>query len=189
MSRISTQPPDGFAEFVTARSHALLRAAWLLTGDAGRAEDLLQVALARSWRHWGRIAGGNAEGYVRRVLFTAYLSWWRRQGRDEIPSAAPPERVSADDVAGDSARRDGLRRALAGLTRRQRAVIVLRYVEDRSVADTAELLGCSEGTVKTLAFRALATLRSDTTIRSLLGGEGRQREPMIAEGVERHDES
>ena len=189
MSRTIGPPPDGFAEFVTARSHALLRAAWLLTGDAGRAEDLLQVALARSWRHWGRIAEGSAEGYVRRVLFTAYLSWWRRQGRAEIPSAALPERASPQDVAADSARRDGLRRALAGLTRRQRAVIVLRYVEDRTVADTAELLGCSEGTVKTLAFRALATLRRDAAVRSLLGGEGRTREPIIANGVECHDES
>lgn len=129
MSRTATQPPDGFAEFVTARSHALLRAAWLLTGDAGRAEDLLQVALARSWRHWGRIAESNAEGYVRRVLFTAYLSGWRRQWRAEVPSAAPPERASTEDVAAATASRDGLRRALAGLTRRQRAVVILRYVE------------------------------------------------------------
>ncbi len=189
MSRTATQPPDGFAAFVTARSHALLRAAWLLTGDAGRAEDLLQVALARSWRHWGRIAEGNAEGYVRRVLFTAYLSGWRRQGRVEVPSAAPPERASGEDVAAESARRDGLRRALAGLTRRQRAVVVLRYVEDRSVADTAALLGCSEGTVKTLAFRALATLRADPTVRSLLGDEGQAREPFTAKGAEHRDES
>jgi RNA polymerase sigma-70 factor (sigma-E family) len=161
-------PPDGFAEFVTARSHALLRAAWLLTGDAGKAEDLLQAALARSWQHWGRIASGNPEAYVRRVLFTTYLNWWRRAWRAEVPSAAPPDLASGDDVAASSASRDGLRRALAGLSRRQRAVVVLRYVEDRSVADTADLLGCTEGTVKTLAFRALATLRADATVRSLL---------------------
>src|SRR3954447_6626812 len=66
-------PPEGFAEFVAARSHVLLRAAWLLTGDAGRAEDLLQTALARSWQQWDRIAeGGNPEGYVRRVLYNTY---------------------------------------------------------------------------------------------------------------------
>jgi RNA polymerase sigma-70 factor (sigma-E family) len=167
-------PPDGFAEFVAARSHVLLRAAWLLTGDAGRAEDLLQVALARSWRHWDRIASGNPEAYVRRVLFTTYLSWWRRQWRTEIPSAVPPERVSPHDVATESVRRDGLRRALAGLTPRQRAVVVLRYVEDRSVADTAELLACSEGTGKTLAFRALTTLRADASVRSLLAADGEE---------------
>jgi RNA polymerase sigma-70 factor (sigma-E family) len=174
-------PPDGFAEFVVARSHVLLRAAWLLTSDAGKAEDLLQVALARSWRSWGRIADGNAEAYVRRVLFTTYLSWWHRQWRAEIPTASVPDRAGPDDVAGDSARRDGLRRALAGLTRRQRAVVVLRYVEDRSVAETAELLACSEGTVKTLAFRALAALRADATIRSLLAANGEEHasEPQI----------
>lgn len=160
--------PVDFAEFVTARSHALLRAAWLLTGDDGKAEDLLQVALARSWRHWRRIAAGNPEGYVRRVLFTTYLSAWRRQWRGEIPSAFPPDRAGPHDLAEALAARDGVRRALAGLTRRQRAVVVLRYVEDRSVLETADLLGCSEGTVKTLAFRALATLRADDTVRSLL---------------------
>lgn len=167
-------PPDGFAEFVAARSHVLLRAAWLLTGDTAKAEDLLQTALARSWQHWGRIAAANPEGYVRRVLFTTYLSWWRRHWRAEVPSAAPPERAGTDDVAGESGSRDSVHRALAGLTRRQRAVIVLRYVEDRSVADTAALLGCSEGTVKTLAFRALNCLRADATVRSLLTGDGEE---------------
>lgn len=188
MSRTPAPPPDDFAEFVGARSHALLRAAWLLTGDAGRAEDLLQVALARSWRHWSRIAEGNAEGYVRRVLFTAYLSWWRRERRIEVPSQALPELASPQDVAADSASRDGLRRALAGLSRRQRAVIVLRYVEDRSVADTAELLGCSEGTVKTLAFRGLAALRADPSVRSLLAmGEQSTTNPSPIKGVDHHD--
>ncbi len=174
MNRAPAPPPEGFAEFVAARSHVLLRAAWLLTGDAGKAEDLLQVALARSWRNWERIVDGNTESYVRRVLFTTYLSWWRRQWRAEIPSAAPPDRASTDDVAADAVRRDGLRRALAGLTRRQRAVIILRYVEDRSVADTAALLACSQGTVKTLAFRALTALRADASVRSLLTADGEE---------------
>ena len=165
-------PPDGFAEFVAARSHVLLRAAWLLSGDTGKAEDLLQIALTRTWQHWSRISQGNPEGYVRRVLFNTYLSWWRRHWRSEVSRAAPPERPSTEDVAAGSASRDGLRRALAGLTRRQRAVIVLRYVEDRSVAETAQLLGCSEGTVKTLASRALNTLRADAAVRSLLTGGG-----------------
>ncbi|GAA3455285.1 SigE family RNA polymerase sigma factor [Dactylosporangium matsuzakiense] len=166
-------PPEGFAEFVAARSHVLLRAAWLLTGDAANAEDLLQTALARSWRHWERIAAaGNPEAYVRRVLFHTYLSWWRRRWRGELPSAAPPDRAGADDIAAASAARDGVRRALARLTPRQRAVVVLRYIEDRTVAETAELLGCSSGTVKTLAFRALETLRADATVRALLTGEG-----------------
>jgi DNA-directed RNA polymerase specialized sigma24 family protein len=85
-------------------------------------------------------------------------------------------------VAADSVRRETLRRALAGLTRRQRAVLVLRYVEDRSVADTAGLLECSEGTVKTLAFRALTTLRADASVRSLLSayGDEQAHEPQAA---------
>ncbi|MFI5916696.1 SigE family RNA polymerase sigma factor [Dactylosporangium sp. NPDC051541] len=166
-------PPEGFAEFVAARSHVLLRAAWLLTGDAAAAEDLLQTALARSWRHWDRIAAaGHPEAYVRRVLYNTYLSWWRRHWRGELPTAAPPERAGPEDIAAASAARDGLRRALARLTPRQRAVVVLRYVEDRTVAETAELLGCSAGTVKTLAFRALETLRADAAVRSLLTAEG-----------------
>ena len=167
MDRLS-EPPTGFAEFVAARSPALLRAAWLLTGDVGRAEDLLQVAFARAWRHWSRIADGNPEGYVRRVLFRSYLNWWRRGWRAEVPTSVPPERASDHDVAGDLASRDAIHGALRGLTRRQRAVVIARYVDDRSVAETAELLGCSPGTVKALAFRALATLRADPTIGALL---------------------
>ncbi len=166
-----TSAPDGFAEFVAARSHALLRVAWLLCGDTDKAEDLLQTALIRAWPHWHRIADSNPEAYVRRVLFTAYLSSWRRRWRFEVPSAAPPDRAGPDDVAAESASRDGLRRALAALSPRQRAVLILRYVEDRSVAETAQLLGCSDGTVKKLAFRALAALQADPNVRALLGDE------------------
>jgi RNA polymerase sigma-70 factor (sigma-E family) len=176
------EPPTGFAEFVAARSRVLLRAAWLLTGDAGRAEDLLQVAFARAWRHWSRIADGNPEGYVRQVLFRSYLNWWRRGWRAEVPTSRPPERPSDEDMAGDLASRDGIHRALRGLTRRQRAVVISRYVEDRSVAETADLLGCSQGTVKALAFRALATLRADPSIRPLLT-TGQEPD---TEGVEHH---
>ncbi|RKN42140.1 SigE family RNA polymerase sigma factor [Micromonospora endolithica] len=154
-------PPEGFAEFVTARSDALLRSAWLLTGDTGRAEDLLQTVLADAWRRWAAIAAvGHPEAYLRRALFTTYVSWWRRRWRGEIPGP-PPDEPGYGDMAGDSANRDALRRALARLTRQQRAVVVLRYVEDLSVEQTAELLGCSPGTVKVQASRALRTLRAD----------------------------
>jgi RNA polymerase sigma-70 factor (sigma-E family) len=155
-------PPDGFAEFVAGRSATLLRAAWLLTGDAGRAEDLLQTALAATWRHWRRVAeSGDPEAYVRKALFRTYVSWWRRRWRDEVPTAELPERPQPHDLAGEHAGRDMVRRALAGLTRQQRAVVVLRYAEDRSVAETAALLDCSPQTVKVQASRALARLRSD----------------------------
>ncbi len=153
--------PDGFAEFVAGRSSALLRAAWLLTGDSGKAEDLLQTVLAQVWPKWSRIAaGGNPEAYLRRALFTTYLSWWRRRWRFEV-SQAPPESGDRTDLAGDSANRDVVRRALAGLSRQQRAVVVLRYLEDLSIAETAELLGCSTATVKVQSARALAALRVD----------------------------
>jgi DNA-directed RNA polymerase specialized sigma24 family protein len=75
-----------FADFVAVASPGLLRSAWLLTGDAGRAEDLLQTALAKTWRHWTRVVqAGNPEAYVRRVVFTTYVSWWRRRWRAEVP--------------------------------------------------------------------------------------------------------
>jgi len=153
---------DGFAEFVSARSGTLLRAAWLLTGDAGRAEDLLQTALAEVWPRWAQVVGGGSpEAYVRRVLFTTFLSWRRRRWRFEVPAAQPPDTGTDSDVAGEAAERDAVRRALARLSRQQRAVVVLRYVEDLSVAETAEVLCCSEPTVKVQAGRALAALRAD----------------------------
>jgi RNA polymerase sigma-70 factor (sigma-E family) len=160
------QAPDGFAEFVAARSGALLRSAWLLTGDIGKAEDLLQTVLAKAWRRWSAIAEtGAVEAYLRRALFTTYVSWWRRRWRAELPSATPPDRAGAGDVATEAANRDAVRRALARLSRQQRAVVVLRYVEDLSVQNTAELLGCSTGTVRVQALRALRSLRADPDLR------------------------
>jgi RNA polymerase sigma-70 factor (sigma-E family) len=161
----SPAPPDGFAAFVAARSPALLRAAWLLTGDAGRAEDLLQTVLAKAWRRWRRIADGSPEAYVRQAMFNTYASWWRRRWRAEVPAPVVPDRGVHDDLAGETANRDAVRRALGRLTRQQRAIVVLRYVEDLSVAETAAILGCSPGTVKTLASRALAVLRTDPHLR------------------------
>jgi RNA polymerase sigma-70 factor (sigma-E family) len=162
MGRGATVPPEGFAEFVAARSAPLLRAAWLLTGEQRRAEDLLQTALAVAWRRWSRVVdAGSPEAYVRRVLFTTYVTWWRRRWRHELPFAALPEPPGAADHAGAVVLRDAVRRALARLSRQQRAVVVLRYVEDLTVAQTAQVLGCSEGTVRVQASRALAVLRTD----------------------------
>ncbi|MCW2503427.1 MAG: polymerase sigma24 factor [Actinomycetia bacterium] len=155
------EAPAGFAEFVAARSPSLLRAAWLLTGDAGQAEDLLQTALARVWPRWARVsAAGDPEAYVRRVLFTTYATWWRRRWRGEVPVADLPDRASATDVSDALLQRDAVAAALAGLSRGQRAVVVLRYVEDQTEAQTAAILGCSTGTVKSQASRALARLRA-----------------------------
>jgi RNA polymerase sigma-70 factor (sigma-E family) len=160
------EPPVGFVEFVTARSDALLRSAWLLTGDAGRAEDLLQMALTKAWRSWRTIQQAQSpEAYVRRVIFTTYVSSWRRRWRAETPSSIVPDAADTHDVAADVATRDAVTRALAMLSRRSRAIVVLRYVEDRPVNEVAELLGCSPGTVKTLASRAMEVLRQDPHLR------------------------
>ncbi len=158
---------SGFDEFVATRGPALLRTAYLLTGDHGLAEDLLQTALAKSWFAWGRI-DGPPEPYVRRVLTTTYATWWRRRWRAERPAGELPDRPAA---AGPSVEdRDALWRALAVLPRRQRAVVVLRYYEDLSETDTAEALGISRGTVKSQASRALAALRRDPALTSTTGG-------------------
>jgi RNA polymerase sigma-70 factor (sigma-E family) len=160
-------PPDGFTEFVAARSATLMRAAWLLTGEQPLAEDLLQTALAATWRRWSRIsATDNPVRYVQQILMTTYLSWWRRRWRFEFPASEIPERPAGGlDHAANVAQRDAIRRALARLSRQQRAVVVLRYAEDLSVAQTAEVLGCSPNTVKVQASRALAVLRADMGLR------------------------
>jgi len=164
--------PDGFAEFVQSRSPSLLRAAWLLTGDVGKAEDLLQAVLARAWRNWRRIRhDGNPEAYVRRMLYTTYLSWWQRRWRGEVPAEVVPDGPALGDLAGESAIRDAMRRGLDRLSPRQRAVLVLRFLEDLSVAETAALLDCTAGTVKTQTSRALAAMRLDGDVRSLFTEE------------------
>ena len=154
--------PEGFAEFVATASPRLLRTAYLLTRDAGHAEDLLQTALARAWRAWGRIDGA-PEPYVRRIMVNTYATWWRRRWRTEAPTAVLPEPAAASpEDAVDQ--REWLWAALGKLPRRQRAAVVLRYYEDLPETEVAALLGCSVGTVKSQTSRALAKLRLDETI-------------------------
>ncbi|GGL13225.1 RNA polymerase sigma24 factor [Sphaerisporangium melleum] len=149
---------DGFREFVLARRQSLTRTAYLLTGDAHLAEDLLQSVLINVVGQWPKLsANGNPEAYTRKALVNQYISW-RRRLRREWPSADPPEHgVSYDEESVD---RIVLRQALAKLTRKQRAVIVLRFWEDLTEAQTAEALGCSVGNVKSQTHRALARLRT-----------------------------
>jgi RNA polymerase sigma-70 factor (sigma-E family) len=163
------EPPASFVDFVTARSDVLLRAAWLLTGDAGRAEDLLQTALAKAWRRWDLAeAASSPEAYVRRIIFTTHISWWRRRWRAEIPDAAVADRPASGDLAGEVATRDAVRRALLGLSHRSRAIVILRFVEDRPVAEVAELLGCSPATVKVQTGRAISALRRDPQLQFII---------------------
>ena len=150
-----------FDGFVAARSRSLLRTAYLLTHDHALAEDLVQTALAKAWFSWRRIQG-EPEPYVRRILVNTYASWWRRRWNGEQPTETLPERAAPDAVGG--ADPTDLWAAMDRLPRRMRAVVVLRYFEDLTEAQTADLLGCSVGTVKSQASKALAKLRIDPAL-------------------------
>jgi RNA polymerase sigma-70 factor (sigma-E family) len=154
----------GFDEFVAARSSGLLRTAYLLTHDHALAEDLLQTALTKAWFAWDRVSG-HPEPYVRKILVNTYASWWRRRWNGEVATGELPEAV-ADPHGGLAAAETGhdLWTAMGRLPRRQRAVVVLRYFEDLTEAETARLLGCSVGTVKSQASKALAKLRIDPAL-------------------------
>ncbi|MET7707231.1 SigE family RNA polymerase sigma factor [Micromonospora sp. NPDC005413] len=150
---------EQFREFVAARSAALLRTAYLLTGDWATAEDLLQTALTKTYLAWKRLGGIEAvEPYARRVMVNTSTSWWRRRWHGERPTEVLPERAGVDEIE-QQLDRDLLWRHLKELPNRQRAVLVLRYYEDMSEAQTAAMLDISPGTVKSQASRALATLR------------------------------
>ena len=160
------RPMDGvaweFDEFVRARTRALLRSAYLLTGDQHLAEDLVQDALVRAHRSWRNLhRSGNAEAYTRKIMYHLQLSRWRRRRVAEMSWGELPASsgTGVADHAPGTALRVSLQRALLQLAPRQRAVIVLRFFEDRTEAETADLLGCSVGTVKSQAFAALARLR------------------------------
>ncbi len=147
-----------FDDFVTARSSALLRTAYLLTGDRAAAEDLLETALTRAWLRWRRIAG-SPEADVRRILAATYLSGRQRE-RDEVP-AAEPSAAGVPDLTDEAGPGPDLWRAMGRLPRRQRAVVVLHYAEDLPEADTGRVLGCGIGTVTSEVGRALTQLRVD----------------------------
>ncbi|MEV6689953.1 SigE family RNA polymerase sigma factor [Micromonospora sp. NPDC051196] len=150
---------EEFRDFVTARSSALLRTAYLLTGDWGTAEDLLQTALTKTYLAWKRLGGIEAiEPYARRVMINTSTSWWRRRWHGERPSEMLPERAAVDEIE-QQLDRDVLWRHLRALPARQRAVLVLRFYEDLSESQTAAMLDISTGTVKSQTSRALATLR------------------------------
>ena len=147
--------PDGFADFRVARQAALLRTAYLLTGDAHDAEDLVQSALVKVVPHWRRIRD-DPEPYVRRVLLRENVSRWRRRRWRETSTSEPPEAIAH---AVDHDELMTVRAALATLAPRQRAVVVLRYYEGCTEAEIADHLGIAPGTVKSHAREALARLR------------------------------
>lgn len=148
-----------FTEFARTNTPSLLRAAYLITGDGHLAEDLVQTALARTHRAWRRIEEGNASAYTRKIMYHLQVSWWRRRKVNEQLSDTIADKPTKGDSAEDVALQLTVRKALMGLSKMQRAVVVLRFFEDRDVAETAEILACSTGTVKTHTFRALGQLR------------------------------
>jgi RNA polymerase sigma-70 factor (sigma-E family) len=153
---------EDFRRFVSARQRALLRTAWLLTGNWASAEDLVQTALMRSWPHWSRVGGGaGADAYVRRVMVNQALSWRHRRWRDELPTEHLPEGASP---ASDDDLSLALLAVIRQLPARQRAVVVLRYFDDLTDAQTAAILSCSVGTVKSQTAKALASMRSNPAL-------------------------
>lgn len=151
---------ESFRDYVRVRLVSLGRTAYLLTGDAHLAEDLVQQTLIRVASHWERIvAGGDPDPYVRRTLYTQAVSWWRQRHREATePRETLPDR-SCPDPSRDIDTSLALRQALARLTPKQRAVLVLRFYEDLSEAQTAEVLHIATGTVKSQTRDALARLR------------------------------
>jgi len=146
--------------FAAARGEALVRFAFVLCGDSESAKDLAQSAFAKVMRRWPAIVhGGNPEAYMRRVIVTEHVSSHRRPWRRERATEQLPESRAHPDATGLVDDRDAAWRLLASLPRRQRAVLVLRYLEDWSDAQIGAALACSEVTVRSQASRALATLR------------------------------
>lgn len=159
---MSTLPVD-FAEFAAARQSHLLRAAYLLTGDRDAAQDLAQETLVRLLMAWPRVrAADDPFAYSRRTMLNLYLRSRRRRWHGERPQEILPERPAPDDHA-RADQRDLLNRALATLPPRQRAAVVLRQFEDLSEAETAQVMRCSTGTVKSLTSRGLSALRRHLT--------------------------
>jgi RNA polymerase sigma-70 factor (sigma-E family) len=151
----------------------MLRTAWLLTGgDWALAEDLAQAAFSEVWRHWTRVSVMEApEAYAHKVMLNTFLSW-RRRRRWTAEISAERLGVSPATTGGFATvdTREVLRHALRQLTTKQRAVITLRYFEDRSEVETAAIMGCAVGTVKSQASKAIAKLRKHPGLADVMTG-------------------
>lgn len=164
-----------FEEYMAARQPSLLRTAYLLTGDRHGAEDLVQTSLAKLYLAWDKVQRREmVDGYVRRIMVNEHNSLWRRAWkRKEVPTDAVPDRAGVVDTPDDGTSA-ALWEFVQTLPRKQRAVVVLRFYEDLSEAEVAELMGISVGTVKSQSSRALAALRQRV-----------QNQPMLAREEER----
>lgn len=158
------RPDVGFAGFVREHTPALLRTAYLLTGNAQQAEELVQDTLVRLYPKWDRVAAADVPlAYVRRSLTNGFINHQRRAARREFAYHDVPERMDPRDALMQLADRDEIWAGLRFLPERQRAALVLRFFEDLSDEDSAAALGCRVGTVRSLISRGLATLRAQLT--------------------------
>jgi RNA polymerase sigma-70 factor (sigma-E family) len=155
-----TEAGWGFDDFVVGHGPGLLRFAYVLVGDRALAEDLVQEALVKAHRRWGvRGMADYPAAYVRRIVVNEFIGWRRRRSSSERVGPVPDR--GEDDGASEFAERDLVWRSLRDLPPRQRSVLVLRYYDAMSDAEIASLLGCAEGTVRSLAARAFEKLRRD----------------------------
>jgi len=155
------QPRDAvaFSELVATRSAALVRTAYLVVGDHQLAQDLVQEALVKTYVAWPRLRDvSKAEAYARRTIVTTAISWRRRRSFHERPAQTIPEQAQPDGTDA-IATHDVMWAELGALPPRQRAAIVLRYYEDLSEAETAQVMGCAVGTVKSQVSTGLQRLR------------------------------
>ncbi|MFD7445671.1 SigE family RNA polymerase sigma factor [Streptomyces sp. NPDC059909] len=173
-----------FQEFVRARWSHLVRTAYLLTGDVHHAEDLTQTALAKAYRSWRRVSRSDSpEAYIRRMLVSCNSDRFRKRRVTEALTAAPPEVAGRDEAVSWAGERSALLAALAQLPSKQRAVVVMRYWEDLSEAEVAEVLGCSTGTVKSQASKGLAKLRTHPGLAQVMDGPDRRQVPSGQGGI------
>lgn len=156
---------EEFSEFFRQTSGRLLATAYLLTGDRHRAEDLAQTAYAKTYASWSRVRRADAYAFTRKVLVNTSIDLWRLRSSSEQTMDTVPELEDQFDHAAAVADREAVTAALTKLTRRERAVVVLRYYADASEAEVASTLKISAGTVKSTVFRALAKLRTDPAFR------------------------
>lgn len=166
MGMLRSRATREFEAFAAEHGVRLLRAAEHLTGDVHNAQDLAQNALTKVYVSWGAATRGDTYLYARRVLINCYIDSWRRRRWREHSVADPAEVPSAqrlDDASEWVADRDALARALASLSERERTIVVLRYLEDMSERDVADLVGVSAGTVKSTTSRALQKMRTPST--------------------------
>lgn len=157
-----------YEDFVRAQLPRLLRYATMLTGEREQAADLVQDVLVKAYRRWARISDADhPDRYVVRMVTNGYLSWRHSRSARLIAVGEVPDAAAPDDFVSDHAQREDMWQRLARLPRRQRAVVVLRYYEQSSDEEIADLLGCARATVRAHAHKALNTLRNGLATEQL----------------------